>query len=192
MDRVRAVIESVAAGETPEIEGLELPGLAEVLVRRDPDGRLVVASGTHRRYGSIIAAVADLDNERLAAFIVYLDQLGADEDADEWMLLDRLRDAADHLLEVKIPEVEPDMSSMGTHWGFADVDYEKLSIAQKHLLLMGRDHARVLRRALLEIRGVLGAPDEVILPEPEPIAPVEVLVAEVEETVSSDAEMSAP
>jgi hypothetical protein len=192
VDWMRTLIESVAAGETPEIKGLELPGLAEVLVRRDSDGRLVVASGTHRRYRPMIAALAELDTERMTAFLVYLEQLGADDGADDPMLRDRLRAATDHLLQVQIPEVEPDMSSMRTHWGFADADHEKLSTAQKHMLLMGRDNARVLRRALLDIRGVLLDPVEEILPEPEPTTPVEVLVAEAEETTSSDTEIAAP
>jgi hypothetical protein len=173
-DAVRAL----TAGSTPALWDDAPPAPAEVQVCRDRDGRLVVAPGTHRRYDPVIQAIEDLDIE---AFTASLDDLDA-----QWVeimpggpgLRQALATAIDKLLDVDPPNVEPDMVSKGTHWGFADSDYEGLSEAQKHLLLMGLERARIVRTRLEEIRTSIGAVPIDIPPPPVPAIEDDLLPAE--------------
>jgi hypothetical protein len=188
---LRSMIETVAKGGTPQIEDMALPAPSEVLVRRDSDGRLVVAAGTHRRYEALVAAANRLNRDQVAAFLENLKLGSSEEDQGTADELGRLRQAVDHLLEVELPEVEPDMCSKGSSWGFVDDEYEQLSSAQKHLLLMGRGNASTLRSVLVEIRDVIGEPEVEFVPTPDPVAPGEFLVAEIDETDSSEDEITA-
>jgi hypothetical protein len=186
LGRLRTMIETIAKGETPVVDGFDLPAPAEVLVRRDRDGRLVVAAGTQRRYEAIVAAADGLNRDRVAALLEQLNperSLASGGPGDE---RDRLREAVDHLLEVELPGVEPDMCSRGSYWGFVDDEYERLSSAQKHLLLMGRGNASILRNVLVEVRDMIGEPEAEVVPTPESVAPGESLAAEIDEGSSED------
>lgn len=188
--RFAAVVEAVAAGSLPDLDPQSLPDLREVLVRTDRDGRLVVASGTHRRYAWLVERFATLDPAEVADFAARESGLVVEEGGDDLETI--LRSAIDHLLEVEPPEVEPDMVSRGSYWGFADVDSEALSPVQKHLLLMGRDNARLIRDRLVELRDLIGDADAATTSEPEPATPERPVVAERVAGRHADAATSQP
>ncbi len=142
------ILEGIATGWAKS----GVPSAAEVLVRNDRDGRLVVASGTHRRYKGLRRdvqnlALSDIDSALLQA--------------DGTSLRTNLIDALDAALAVDLPDTEPDMVAGMHAWQFADTEYRSLPSAQKHLLLMGRDNARAVHAKLVEIRRYLGQPERV-------------------------------
>jgi hypothetical protein len=137
------------------LDGRDLdPGLGlvpirnDVLVRTAEDGRTVVAAGTHRRYESVVQALDKLELD--TALTMCSADAGAlsGDPSDAEM---RLARAIGVLLAVDEPPFEPSMESNGREWVFVDPAFRALSPAQQHLLLMGRDNARVVRRALQAI-----------------------------------------
>lgn len=144
---VTDMIEALSDGRFPESGEKALPGPDEVLVRRDSDGRLVVAAGTHRRYDDLRRKIEAVEAATALEVIEVLADLEGNSDPAQTL---------DRLLAVPVPDVEPDMVSRGFHWGFADEDYESLSTAEKHILFMGRRNARAVRSKLEEIRVGLG------------------------------------
>jgi hypothetical protein len=160
--RLVAAVDALADGRMPRLELLPLPSRADILVRYDSDGRLVVADGTHRRYRTTVEALTSIDVEGLAA------AFSANEPALQVAYRDmslvggdfqlRLAEAIDHLADMELPEVEPAMRSRGRYWGFADDDLEALSPLRKHLLLMGRDNAEAVQNYLRGLRLALALP----------------------------------
>lgn len=155
-----AALENLASGWNQSA----LPAPAEILVRKDRDGRTVVASGTHRRYNDLRQEVQDLDLSDIDTVLHHVEVSG--DPADAQALRAALIDTVEAVLEVDLPEVEPDMVA-GVHaWQFSDTDYRSMSPAQQHLLLMGRDNAQTVRTKLVEIRQQLGGPDTVEADQP--------------------------
>jgi len=162
--RFVAAVDALAGGRLPRLEAFELPARADVLVRYDSDGRLVVAAGTHRRYRDAVEVLTSADVHDLAA--IFFEAEPAMQVAYRDMSLeggafnDRVAEAVDHLLALEIPEVEPAMRSRGRHWGFADDELEALSPLQRHLLLMGRDNALAVQIFLRRLRLALALPGQ--------------------------------
>jgi hypothetical protein len=181
IQQVFGAVVSVAAGTSPELGADRLPPQGEVLVRRDRDDRLVVAPGTHRRYDGIVSALDAVDPDDALAAFDRLDILWNESNPDEGEFPAALVVAIDHLLEVDAPDVEPDMISRGTHWGFADTEFEAYSEAQKHILLMGRSNAARVRESLQAIRDLIAEPAAAPELQPDPPLDDEIFVAEVEQ-----------
>jgi len=162
-------VAAVAAGRLPSHLQTGLPSLPEVLVREDRDGRMVVAPGTQRRYDRLVGAITALDPEAAAAACHGLVRAAGsgqpNPDLADANFELQLRAAIDHLLAVRLPEVEPDMRSLGTRWGFADPEYEQLSEVQQHLLLMGGARACAVQARLLDLKRALDSADAVELEE---------------------------
>jgi hypothetical protein len=164
-------IDAIAAGASPELSSASLPGMTDVLVRVDRDGRTVVAAGTMRRYQQAVDAITSLEPEAAVAAFRMLEgeldqtyqQLGDVDGSFE----ERLQEAVDHLLAVSLPRVEPDMISKDFRWAFADADKARLSASQKHLLLMGRSSALKVQARLEELRNAFGWPEPVAATETE-------------------------
>lgn len=159
-DQTMAALENLASGWNQST----LPAPAEILVRKDRDGRTVVAPGTHRRYNDLRREVQTLDLSEIDDVLRHI-EVSLDP-ADAQALRTALIDTVDAVLEVDLPEVEPDMVA-GVHaWQFSDADYRSLSPAQQALLLMGRDNAQTVRTKLVEIRQHLGGPDTFEIAQP--------------------------
>lgn len=133
----------------------ELPVASEILVRRGHDGRMVIASGTHRRYKGLRQDIQDLDPSNIDSALL---RLAGSSSSDEEFFRTALTKTIDAVLAVDLPEIEPDMVAGVNAWQFADTEYRSLSTAQKHLLLMGRDNARAVRTKLIKIRQHIGQP----------------------------------
>lgn len=119
------------------LSGPEVPETAKVLVRRDRDGRMVVASGTHRGYASVVDRFEALDASRVHV--------------PEALRGDVVR-SIDRLLATPEVEIEPEMASNGLAWTFAGPELASLDRAQRQLLLMGRGNAGIVRSKLEELR----------------------------------------
>jgi hypothetical protein len=139
--------------------GGTLPDPIDTLVRRDHDGRLVVASGTQRRYGPLVEALKEVDPDVVVTEIGRLEPSFVTADRTEGDLESRLRATMAALLAFKPPDVEPTMVASGPGWTFAEPEYDSLPAAERHLLLMGRRQARAVQSKLDEIRRAFGWPD---------------------------------
>jgi len=150
--------------EGRDLAGFALPEFKDVLVRINRDGRTVVAGGTHRQYEDFVQSVEALDIDEVALAL----ESGPEE------LRITFFEAIENLLATPLAEEDPDMESKGSHWGFADADYESLDTAQKHMLLMGRSQARDVRTKLIEMRDVF----EIVEPVPSVLASEPVQLAD--------------
>jgi hypothetical protein len=186
IDLLFEAVVAVAEGRTPVFESDPLPDRDQVLVRLDRDERLVVAPGTHRRYQGMVEAIDAIDIVAVADAVDRLEEPWSKPDGESDGFRLALAHAIDHLLEVEPPDVEPDMISRGTYWGFADPEYAALTDAQKHMLLMGRSNARAVRSRLSEIRDLIGEIQHPVDPEPDPFFDEDFLVAEDEEPVPTE------
>jgi len=158
-DRSPATLEKLVHGWTTP----KLPAASEILVRRDRDGRMVVASGTRRRYTDLRQDIQDLDPSDIESTLF---RLAGSSSSDAEFFRVALIKTIDAVLAVDLPEIEPGMVAGVNAWQFADTEYRSLAPAQKHILLMGRDNAREVRAKLLEIRRYLGKPDGINTDQP--------------------------
>jgi hypothetical protein len=180
-DRTLAILEDIASGW----KGSHLPAPSEILVRRDSDGRMIVAAGTHKRYNTLRREMDGLDPVEVDDA---LRQATASPDEAE-TLRTLLITNLDACLSVDIPEVEPDMIAGTSAWQFADSGFRSLSPMQRHLLLMGRRNARMVQQKLAEIRQQLNKPG-ITTTEP-PLAPP-VVIAQSLPAESPFAELAQP
>ncbi len=139
--------------------GGTLPDPIDTLVRRDHDGRLVVAAGTQRRYGPLVEALRGVDPEVVVTEIGRLEPSLITADHTEGDLESRLRATIAALLAFNPPDIEPTMVASGPGWAFAEPEYDSLPAAERHLLLMGRRQARAVQSKVDEIRLAFGWPD---------------------------------
>ena len=136
---VRAV-DAIAGGYSPSDEIEFLRPSRPFFVRED-EGRLVIASGTYRRYDIVTDVFTSLDSDgaielyrqfrpRLEA--IYREVGWANDDFDT-----RLREAVDHLLEVTTSSGQVEVEQRAIVYAYADDRFENLTGAQKHFLRMG-------------------------------------------------------
>ncbi len=133
-----------------------LPDPVDTLVRRDRDGRLVVAAGTQRRYSLLVEALNGVDPVAVVTELGRLEPSTTTAEYTEGDLESQLHDTIAALLALDLPDVEPTMVAHGPGWVFAEPEYEGLSGAERHLLLMGRRQARAVRSKLEAIRLAFG------------------------------------
>jgi hypothetical protein len=157
-------VAAVAAGRSPELEWLELPTMRDVLVRRDPDGLLVVAAGTHRRYVELVDGLTAVPPAEVVRQVRQGDGLAVAVDGQSPFERD-LRLAVEHLLEVEVSPEPAGMRSDGTEWAFADAELQALSRVQQHLLLMHRADALRLQGWLAAVHAEFGWAQAVASPE---------------------------
>ena len=157
-------VDAIAGGYSPANEIEFLRPDRPFLVRED-EGRLVIASGTYRRYNGVTEVFASLDTEgaidlyrrfspRLEA--IYR-EVGWANDSFEV----RLREAVDHLLEVTAPGGQIEVEQRAIVYAYAEDDLENLTVAQKHLLRMGLHNVAVIQAKLSELRDGMGWPAQV-------------------------------
>jgi len=164
LTRIVMAVDAVAGGYSPRDQVDFLRPQRPYLVR-EVDGRLVAAAGSHHRYdlaaevfdSIAVDGMVDLYTRlrpRLEA--IYLEIGWASEDFDT-----RLCEAIDHLLEVESSYGVHELEQRATVYAYAEDSLEQLSDAQKQLLRMGPDNARLVVNKLRELRKVLGWPERV-------------------------------
>lgn len=139
------ILQSLASGW----KDAPLPPASEILVRKDRDGRIVVAAGTHRRYGVLLRDLENLDPEDIRSV------LAVERTSSGNSLRDQLLHRIDEILAFELPDVEPDMQAGKVAWNFADESFRKLATPERDLLLMGRSNAKALKSTLGKIRELL-------------------------------------
>jgi hypothetical protein len=180
-DRTLAILEDIASGW----KDVNLPAPSEILVRQDPDGRMIVAAGTHKRYNPLRKELDALNPKAIDDAL----QRAAVSPIEFSNLQSRLITNLDACLSVDIPEVEPDMIAGTSAWQFADSGFRSLSPMQRHLLLMGRRNARMVQQKLAEIRQQLDGPG--VTATESPLAPP-VVIAQSLPAESPFAELAQP
>jgi hypothetical protein len=175
---VRAV-DAVAGGYSPRDEVEFLRPTSGFMVR-DDGGRLVIASGSFRRYSGFVDVIESLDTDGLVALYrqlgprlesIYREVGWATEDFDA-----RFRAAVDHLLEVAAPSGQIDVEQRTIVYAFAEDRFENLSSAQKQLLRMGPANVERIQAKLRDLGTALG------WPEPVPA----IVTAELEHAVKTE------
>ena len=170
-DETLATLRNLASGWSDS----GVPAAAEVLVRKDRDGRMIVASGTHRRYKALRRQVEALETNRVSLAL----EQSTETEASGFR--DQVIDTLDAVLAIEVPDAEPDMVA-GVHaWEFADAEYKGLSRAQRHLLLMGRSNATAVRARLEAIRQSLGPTEAIEVGEPVVPVAEPILIAHASE-----------
>lgn len=178
-------VDAVAGGYSPADEVGFLQPERPFIVRED-EGRLVIASGSYRRYDVVADVFTSLDTDgaielyrrfgpRLEA--IYREVGWANDGFDT-----RLREAVDHLLEVAAPEGQIEVEQRAIVYAFAEDRFENLTVAQKHFLRMGPRNVAAVQAKLRELRDGMEwqAPvPAIVTAELEQPAPPEMLAAPV-------------
>ena len=149
-------------------------------VVREDEGRLVIASGTYRRYDVVTDVFSSLDSDgavelyrrfrpRLEA--IYREVGWANDDFDT-----RLREAVDHLLEVTTSPGQVEVEQRAIVYAYAEDRFESLTGAQKHFLRMGPRNVGAIQAKLRSLRDTIGWPEQI----------PEIVTAELEESPETD------
>ncbi len=175
---VRAV-DAIAGGYSPSDEIEFLRPSRPFFVRED-EGRLVIASGTYRRFDVVTDVFTSLDSDgaielyqqfrpRLEA--IYREVGWANDDFDT-----RLREAVDHLLEVTPTSGQVEVEQRAIVYAYAEDSLENLTGAQKHFLRMGPRNVGAIQSKLRDLCDAIGWP-----------APVQaIMTAELEQSAEAD------
>ena len=182
-------VDAVAGGYSPADEVGFLQPTRPFIVREDDEGRLVIASGSFRRYDVVAEIFTSLDTDGAIELYrrfgprlqdIYQEVGWANDDFDT-----RLREAVNHLLEVEAPDGQVEVERRAIVYAFAEDRFENLTGAQKHFLRMGPRNVAAIQAKLRELRDGLGwpVPDPVIvtadLDQPAPtVGPEAPLIAD--------------
>ena len=160
---VRAV-DAIAGGYSPADE-IEFMRPSRPFIVREDEGRLVIASGTYRRYDVVTEVFTSLDSDgaielyrqfrpRLEA--IYREVGWANDDFDT-----RLCEAVDHLLEVTTSSGQLEVEQRAIVYAYAEDRFENLTGAQKHFLRMGPRNVGAIQSKLRALRDAIGWPEPV-------------------------------
>jgi hypothetical protein len=157
-------VDAVAGGYSPADE-VEFLRPARPFIVREDEGRLVIASGSYRRYEVVADVFTSLDTD--GAIEIYrrfaprleaiYQEVGWANDAFDT----RLREAVDHLLEVETPNGQIEVEQRAIVYAFAEDRFENLTGAQKHFLRMGPRNVAAIQAKLRELRDGMGWPEPV-------------------------------
>jgi len=157
---VRAV-DAIAGGYSPSDEVEFLKPLQPFIVREDED-RLVIASGSYRRYDLVTDVFSSVDSDgaielyrqfRPRLESIYREVGWANDDFDT-----RLREAVDHLLEVAVSSGQVEVEQRTIVYAYAEDRLENLTGAQKHFLRMGPRNVDAVQSKLRSLRDAIGWP----------------------------------
>jgi hypothetical protein len=183
--RFVAVVDAIAGGYSPRNEIEFMRPIRPFLVRED-EGRLVISSGSFHRYDLAAEVFASFDIESaLTLYDRFRPQLEAIYQETGWAsesFDSRLREAVDHLLEYGVESGQFEVEQRAIVYAFAEDHLERLSSAQKQLVRMGSNNARLVQNKLREFRDAFGWPEPapgIVTAELEqevaPVAPAEVI-----------------
>ncbi len=157
--RFAVAVDNVAEGKSPR---RHLPFLAprEEFASAYENGHAVVDPESYRRYDAPAKLFASLDAAEVARLYLTIEPLIAEAyrdlgypDRDFRTVLGR---AIGLLVSTPIPSSSVALLPKVSSFEFADPSLEKLTPAQKHLLRMGPENARLVQDKLAQIRDELG------------------------------------
>ncbi len=183
--RFVAAVDAIAGGYSPRNEIEFMRPIRPFLVRED-EGRLVISSGSFHRYDLAAEVFASFDiDSALTLYDRFRPQLEAIYQETGWAsesFDSRLREAIDHLLEYGVESGQFEVEQRAIVYAFAEDHLERLSSAQKQLVRMGSNNARMVQNKLREFRDAFGWPEPapgIVTAELEqevaPVAPAEVI-----------------
>ncbi len=156
--RAVAVTANIANGESPAAHLQFLfPGSSfEKFSITERNGEIWLDPQSFRRYDFITRVLVSMDSERLASRIEGLmpllnksyRELGYPGESFRGVLIEAL----DTLLQTPVPKGRIRLKEKVTVYAFADPEWEGLNDAQKHLLRMGPENMRLIRRKLEELK----------------------------------------
>jgi hypothetical protein len=159
---------TIAEGKTPARDLRVLRPSAPFGVV-DQDGELTIDPRSYKRYDDLASAAASMDPEGTAKLYATIKprieeayrELGlANTPFDQ-----TLERAIVLLLETPIDDEPATLEPKGIGYRFADAELEALTGAQRQLLRMGPDNARVVQAALRRIALALGIPAQRLPPQ---------------------------
>lgn len=157
--RFVVAVTAVADGRSPESQLDFLAPEEPFRARRSGVGMTVDPSSYHR-YDALAATFASLDTRGVAKLYRQLHPL-MDDAFRELGLGDRtfdetLRRAFDRLVTTPVPSSPPEVDLVEGRYVYTAPGIEGLSPAEKHLLRMGPDNARLVQAKLHELQSALG------------------------------------
>jgi len=177
--RIVRGVDAIAGGYTPSDE-VEFLRPSRPFVVREDEGRLVIASGTFRRYDIVTDVFTSLDSDGVIELYrqfrprlegIYREVGWANDDFDT-----RLREAVDHLLEVTTSSGQVEVEQRAIVYAYAEDRFENLTGAQKHFLRMGPRNVGAIQAKLRSLRNAIGRP----VPVPA------IVTAELEQSSQAD------
>jgi hypothetical protein len=160
-----AAIDNVARGQTPTSHFRAVAPREKFSVAPRAN-QFAATPRSYARYDGIAQTIASLDAEGVSSaygtlrprLIEAYQELGYPDGE-----IDRaLQRAIVHLLEAPLPPADARIEPAEVMYKYVDPRFEGLSPAQKQLLRMGPDNARLVQRKLREIALALGIPDETL------------------------------
>lgn len=153
-------VENVADGNSPRraLAGLGPPAPFSVL--EDEEG-FIVSPASFARYDGVTAAIADADNDALAAAILrlrpLLEEAYLEVGRPERNFLEALLAALDRLVAAPIPEAPIRLREVTLRYEYESDELERLDAASKHFLRFGPDNQRIVRNSLAHLSAALRA-----------------------------------
>ncbi len=157
--RAVAVLMGLSEGEVPRslLAAFAPRGAFEV---EETDGVIRARTAGFARYDGLAEWLGALDAQRVAAVFETVEPVLEQAFREVAPPGSSLRQTVDrtsaHLLLVSLPDDEPALVEKGAVYAYADPALEALSPAQKQLLRMGPENARVVQSKLRELRLALG------------------------------------
>lgn len=173
-------VDAVAGGYSPS-DQIEFMRPSQPFIVREDEGRLVVATGTYRRYDLVSDVFTSLDTavavEIFRTLLPQMEEIYSEVGwADDGFEI-RLREAVDHLLEVPVEAGQLEVEQRAIVYAYAEDRFEDLTDAQKHLLRMGPRNVGAIQSKLGELRDAMGWP----------APPPAIVTAEIEQVAVGEA-----
>jgi hypothetical protein len=156
--RFVAVVDNISNGRSPgaHLDFLMKPGIFEVIRK---DGKITLDPRSYIRYQPVTMALVSVDSGRLKATFRKLLPL-MEEAYGELGYPDRqfkqvLAEALNLLLKTPVVDGDIQLEEKVTTYAFADPRLEALPDAQKHLLRMGPENTRKIKRKIRELMAAL-------------------------------------
>lgn len=155
------MVEGLAQGDLPREPVAFLSPRERLAVIRQGD-RLYLNPESYRRFDRVTGVIASVDPSQAVALLRLIEPLMQDAYAElglrDVAVESRLAAAIDVLLQTPEPTDPVELTQPSVYYEFADPALEALAPAQKQLLRMGPDNARVIKRKLREVRALLALP----------------------------------
>jgi hypothetical protein len=170
-------VEAIAGGYSPRDELDFARPVSPFLVRPETTGRLVIASGSFRRYDPVADVVESIDARGAARLYreleTQLEKIHREVSWSDESFESILREAVFHLLDTPVPGGEMEVERRLLTYAYSDPELEGLSDAQRQLLRMGPANARTVQAKLRELAAAFDWPPRVTDHSPPILATVE-------------------
>ncbi len=162
LQRFAAATHIVAAGHSPvaPLSFIKIPGRFEAIEEGTKDERYFMGRAQFRRYDGFAKAIASIDagacGRAYRALAPHFRAKYAEVAEPGERFDDLVTHAVHRLVRVSVPTERIELTVTGATYFYADPALEALSPAEKHILRMGPENARLVQRALKQCAAAAG------------------------------------